>query len=237
MEIANTRQYNGHDISTIFHDVRSRKIVIFCHGYRGTSIGPSRFFVKASRILAKNGISSFRFDQYGSGNSEGDFMDSSFKDWEKTTQIITQDFLDQGYTVGLLGQSMGGATVICVGSELPAITSIVAWAPDAGVDLFYPPKNGFIEEGGQRVQSSYWQEAYDARIADRLSNVQAPMYIVQCSDDEYVSAENHEAIERNARPNHDVEMYNGYKHSAWTYEQAEGIINKSVQFLIRSLEA
>ena len=74
-ELIKSRSINSHDVSTVFHDAGSKKIVIFCHGYRGTSVGPSRFFVLVAKKLAEAGISSLRFDQYGSGNSEGDFLD------------------------------------------------------------------------------------------------------------------------------------------------------------------
>lgn len=76
-ETTQDQNFNGHSIATAFHDANSKNIVIFCHGYRGTSAGPNRFFVTAARQLAKRGISSLRFDQYGCGNSEGDFIGGS----------------------------------------------------------------------------------------------------------------------------------------------------------------
>jgi len=123
MKQVQTQHYNGHNIATAFHDAHSNKVVIFCHGYRGTSVGPSRLFVQAARKLAANGISSLRFDQYCSGNSDGDFINSSFNDWVATTTKIAEDYLSRGYETALFGQSMGAATVICVSS---AITNIVA---------------------------------------------------------------------------------------------------------------
>ena len=86
-----TEEFNGHKIATVFHDGGNKRIVIFCHGYRGTSIGPSRFFVRAADKLASEGISSLRFDQFGSGNSEGDFFYSSFNDWLSTTKEIAKE--------------------------------------------------------------------------------------------------------------------------------------------------
>lgn len=77
-EITQDQNFNGHRIATAFHDANTKSIVIFCHGYRGTNAGPNRFFVTVAHQLAEQGISSLRFDQYGSGNSEGDFFDSSF---------------------------------------------------------------------------------------------------------------------------------------------------------------
>lgn len=235
-EIIQNQNFNGHRVATAFHDADSKSIVIFCHGYRGTSAGPNRFFVTAARQLAKQGISSLRFDQYGSGNSEGDFFDSSFIDWIETTKVISENYLKQGYRVALFGQSMGGAIVMVVGSELPNLSAIVAWSPDPNVDKFVAPENGIIEESGQIVQVRFWQEAHDAKVADKLSSIKTPMYIVQCTADEYVDEQNRNAIYKNAQPNHKVENFEGYSHSKWTYEQSKEIIDRSVNFLVQYLK-
>ena len=235
-ETTQDQNFNGHRIAIAFHDADSKSIVIFCHGYRGTSAGPNRFFMTAARQLAEQGISSLRFDQYGSGNSDGDFFDSSFLDWIKTTKEILENYLNQGYKVALFGQSMGGAAVIAVGSELPNLSAIVAWSPDPNVEKFVAPENGIIEESGQIVQARFWQEAHDAKIADKLTTVKAMMYIVQCTADEYVDEQNRNAIAKNAQPNHKVENFEGYAHSKWTFEQSKEIIDKSVNFLVQYLK-
>ncbi len=235
-EVIETRQYNSHQIATAFHDAGSQYVVVFCHGFRGVAEGPNRLFVRAARKLAAKGVSSLRFDQYGSGNSEGDFRDSSFNDWIKTTRLITHDYLQRGYKVALFGQSMGAATVICVGADTPEVVAAVAWVPDPNVDEIELPDSGYDEEGGQLVQVSFWQEAHTANVAEKLHAITAPMYIVQCTDDEYVSPENRQAVQKNAQPNHHVETFSGYKHSAWTYNQAEDIIDRSVDFLVNSFQ-
>jgi len=235
-EITQDQNFNGHRISTAFHEADSKSIVIFCHGYRGANVGPNRFFVTAARQLAEQGISSLRFDQYGSGNSEGDFFDSSFLDWVKTTKAIAENYLKQNYKVALFGQSMGGAAVIAVGSELQNLSAIVAWSPDPNVEKFFAPENGTIEENGQIVQARFWQEAHDIKVADKLSSIKTPMYIVQCTADEYVDEQNRNAIAKNAQPNHKVENFEGYSHSKWTFEQSKKIIDRSVNFLVEYLK-
>lgn len=229
-----TESYNNHRIAVSHHDTKSKSIVIFCHGYRGTAVGPSRFFVRAAQKLEEAGISSVRFDQFGSGNSEGSFFDSSFDDWLATTKAIAENYLSKGYRVALFGQSMGGATVISVGSELTTLTAVVAWVPDPNVEEFKYPESGYIEEGGQRVQAAYWQQAHDAKVADKLVNLKAPTFVVQCTDDEYVDDANRKAISDNAQLHHEVTNLEGYSHSSWTYEQAEEIIAKSTEFIIAS---
>lgn len=235
MESTQLQNYNKHNIATVSHDAGHKKIVIFCHGYRSSTIGPNRFFVRAARKLADHGISSLRFDQYGSGNSEGDFYDSSFNDWVATTKAIVEEYTNRGYAVALFGQSMGGSTVLAAAADLGSLRAIVSWVPDASVDDFHAPESGVIEEGGQIVRSSYWQEAHDARVGDRLPDIKVPAYIVQCTADEYVDQANREKLIKNALPQHTIENFEGYKHSSWTYEQSEDIIVKSVDFLVKHL--
>lgn len=237
-EKSSTRKINNHDIVTVETTVAGgeKNIVIFCHGYRSSSIGPNRFFVRAARKLAENSISSIRFDQYGSGNSAGDFIESSFNDWVETTKTLCYEYLDKGYRVCLFGQSMGGSTVIATSAQVSEVTAVVAWVPDGSISNSEDTDGlPYYEECGQRVGKRFWQEARNAKVAQVLSTVEKPVYIVQCSNDEYITKENQLAIIENARNNHTLEMYEEYPHSKWTYDQATAIIDKSVQFIVQHM--
>ncbi len=236
MEIINEQQFNHHKLNTVFHDAGGKKVVVFCHGFRGTSIGPSRHFVDIARQLEPLGISSFRFDQYCSGNSEGNWFASSFIDWVQTTESIVHHFLGQEYQVALFGQSMGAATVICVGSDVPGLTSFVAWVPDASIDPYQPSGTGFAEEDGQRVQDSFWTEAHAMNIPEKLKRCTMPAYIIQCGQDEYVNSKNRKAICDNTQHNHTIDYFENYKHSKWTYDEAQEVIERSITFLIKNFQ-
>src|SRR4051794_432200 len=126
---------NDRRIATVFHTARQKRIVLFCHGFRGSKIGPNRFFVPLARRLAEAGVCSLRFDQYGSGDSEGEFLKTSFEDWVTTTKTLAERYVDEGYQVGLLGQSMGGSAVIVAAATLGRrVSSVVAWVPDPSID-------------------------------------------------------------------------------------------------------
>jgi esterase/lipase len=230
-ETTQDKNLNGRRIATVLHDAGGKNIVIFCHGFHGTNIGPSRFFVRTARRLAERGISSLRFDQYGSGNSEGDFLDSRFSDWVKMIQTIAEDYMKNGYRVALFGQSMGGSAAIVAAAALPKLSALVAWAPDPNIDKFAGVEDEITEEGGQRVRTRFWQEAHDAHVAETFALLKAPAYIVQCTADAYVNKENRDALIKNAQPHHSVENLEGYAHAIWTYDQSEEIIEKSVRFL------
>ena len=80
--------FNGHRLATAAREVAGNRIVICCHGFGGSKDGPSGgLFVDLAASLAEAGVSSLRFDQYGSA-SEGRFEDSSFADWVATTRGI-----------------------------------------------------------------------------------------------------------------------------------------------------
>jgi esterase/lipase len=232
MESTETITVNNHKIAVAKIDCDTKDIVIFCHGYRDNSTGPNRFFVRAARQLAAAKISSLRFDQFGSGNSGGDFVESSFNDWVTSTIALINWYTSKGYRISLFGQSMGASTTIMAASKTKVIAG-VAWVPDASVDTFVEPETGMLEECCQIVSASFWREAHNAHIAEMLNQVNNPMLIIQCENDEYVSAENQHAITDNAQTNHKVTLLPGLSHSSWTYDESSTIINDSVNFLLR----
>src|SRR3989337_881522 len=114
-----------------------RKIVIMSHGFGGSSIGPKRAFVDFSRILNQNGYSTLRFDQPNSGNSEGDYLNTSYNEWVDTIVYFASKYLNLNYKVALLGQSMGGAAVVIASSRLgDKIPCLLLWVPGVHEDDF-----------------------------------------------------------------------------------------------------
>lgn len=188
-EILFRTEISGRSVACAHHDAAGDTTVIFCHGFRGEKTGPNRTFVRAARQLADRGVSSLRFDQYGSGDSDGDFLESRFDDWVETIVALSREYLERGQRIALFGQSMGASAVICAAATLPA------------------------------------------DVVQHLTRVSAPSYLVFGTDDEYVSTENREALVAAAGPNVAIDVFSGYPHSAWTTEQAEGIIQRSVRFL------
>jgi pimeloyl-ACP methyl ester carboxylesterase len=225
----------GRSIACARHEAAGAATVLFSHGFRGEKTGPNRTFVRAARKLAAAGVSSLRFDQYGSGDSDGDFLESRFTAWIDTIRALARRELNAGRRVALFGQSMGASATICAVAGLP-IDAVVAWVPDANIDEFTPGPGGFVEEGRQRVGNAFWQEAYAADVAQHLAEISAPTYLVFGTADEYVSTENREALLEVAGPNVTIDTFDGYSHSAWTAEQAEDIIDRSVSFLTTHLE-
>ncbi|MEX2245658.1 MAG: alpha/beta fold hydrolase [Dehalococcoidia bacterium] len=228
------RDFNGHRIATAFHDAGGRNLVVFCHGFKGVKTGPSRYFVRAARVLAERGISSLRFDQYGSGDSEGEFEDSSFIDWIATARAIVEHHMGAGYRVALFGQSMGGSAAIAVAADVPGVTALVAWSPGANFEPFVPSATGFQEEDGQIVRDGYWREAHEARIAEKFAVMTMPAYIVVGTADHLGGESNRRALIDRAKPQHQVHVIEGLAHSAWPAAQAKAIIEASCGLLVEA---
>lgn len=88
-------------------------VVAAFHGFEGTRMGSSSFFVALSRSLAKAGFASVRFDFLGSGESEGEFSDMTVsRELEDARRILEwtagQPGID-GSRTALLGHSMGAS--------------------------------------------------------------------------------------------------------------------------------
>ena len=54
-------------------------VVVICHGLGGNKIGQFQYNVLFSEMLAEYGIASVRFDFRGSGDSEGEFAETTLE--------------------------------------------------------------------------------------------------------------------------------------------------------------
>lgn len=106
---------NNIKLCGILYQSNNKKIVIMCHGIRGNKEECGSFTYLAGK-LKKIGYSSFRFDFYGHGESQG-------KDYEMT---ISKEIVDLESTIKML-QSKGYEDFILVGGSFGA--SIVSLFP------------------------------------------------------------------------------------------------------------
>lgn len=84
--------------------------VVFCHGFTGHRLGPGYLFVRLSRELAAEGVSSLRFDFAGSGESDGRFADMTVdtmqSDLLAAVRLVRRRYAPSSLV--LLGHSLGG---------------------------------------------------------------------------------------------------------------------------------
>ena len=208
------------------------------HGFRGSSTGPARTFVDFARKLVTEGYSTLRFDQPNSANSEGDYVDSSFKEWVDTITFLSSKYLKEGYKVGLLGQSMGAtATIIAANKRelFNKIPCVILWVPDPETDFKKDP-NQISEEGGQKYKNSFWQEAKEMDFFGCLDKYQGGIHLVYGENDHFVSQDlRNETIKRVQQKDQPVLILPGQEHSPWTFDSAQRVYKEEIEFLKKHL--
>jgi pimeloyl-ACP methyl ester carboxylesterase len=235
--INNQQVFCVHDYAT----EDSNKIVVFSHGFRSSSLGPARQFVQFSRLLNRNGIEAFRFDQPKSGNSQGKYVNSSFNEWIATTTTITEDLLRQGYQVALMGQSMGATCsgVVSADPELQhKLKALLLWVPDPKSKIKVDPEKIYVE-GGQQYRGVFWEEAKKADLIGCLKKFDKRIHLVYGENDRYVKKELRElTIDTiSKKKNGEVMVLEGEDHSPWSSEHVDQVFNAELSLLKKAFSA
>lgn len=204
------------------------------HGFRSSKIGPSRYFVDLARRLADRGVSSFRFDQPGSGDSQGAFQDSSFNTWVDTIEHAVRMRESEGYRVALLGQSMGGRAALAAAARLGAtINGLALWSPAPLLRADYSTVEGeWAEEEGQRVRWDFWREAAQADFLDLYQHLAVPAYIVYGTSDTLISVEEMQTVAGARKEGDTIRIIQGLPHSAWPLPQRDEILTETAETLV-----
>lgn len=204
MEIPVVFGREGHKLVGMLHivDCKVKKpgVVLF-HGFTGNKIEPHRLFVKIGRRLASSGINVLRFDFYGSGDSEGEFIEMTFSG-EVEDALTAVDFLKQQTyidpsRIGILGLSMGGAIASYVAGRRDDVKSTVLLSAVADlsplaerVKTQYPEEklksDGFVDYSGWQLSLRFIEELPDIHPADKIRCFNGPVLIVHGSNDEVV---------------------------------------------------
>lgn len=228
---------DGESIAVAFHDAgagRPRRVVVMAHGFHGDKAGGSRHFVDLARELSRVGVSTLRFDQPGSGDSSGSFEDASFDTWVATIEHFARRLHAAGYTVALLGESMGGVATMAAAARLgECIRGIALWSPDPLLNAGDPPpQDGRMpEEGGQRVSWHYWREAVALDFLDACRRLTVPAYIVFGTADHLIPVAAMRQVESLCKPGDRIRVIEDLPHSAWPVAGRDEIFRETLEAL------
>lgn len=192
--------------------------VVFLHGYTGTRMGDHCILVKAARDLCRAGYACFRFDFRGSGESEGEFVDTTL-DGEISDALAALEFIkdfkgiDQN-RIGLVGMSLGGSVGACVGARA-RVKSLALWSPWAFIEYlverggeivkdpyaWLPPnfkdairKKGRVDIGGHMRGKAFFESLAVTDPLREISKYEGPVLIIHGSEDQVVSPTNSEYL-------------------------------------------
>ena len=232
-----SEEFRGKRIAAVLHRAGPgpRPIVVMAHGFCSSKIGPSRNFVVLARELARAGVSTFRFDQPGSGDSQGLFDDSSFVEWIDAIEHFARRCAGDGSPVALLGQSMGGGAAMVAAARLgDSIRALALWS--AGPEA--PAGDGddeWVEEQGQRVRAEFWREASSIDSLGAYRGLAVPVHFVFGTDDHLIPLVAVRAVEAARKPGDVVRVVEGLAHSAWPEPHRAQILRETREFLVRAL--
>jgi len=208
------------------------------HGFRGSSVGPARTFVDFEHLLVANEISVLRFDQPNSGNSSGDYLDSSFNEWVNTISYFSKKYLDAGYRVALFGQSMGATAVMAATSKIELkgrIPCIILWVPDPKTD-YDEAINEIYEENGQKYRGIFFEEAKNTDFFRCLKEFNGYIHLVYGEKDRFISQElRNQVIDQVKLKNQPVIVLKNQDHSPWDYDVIQPVYLEELKLIKDSL--
>ncbi|KAK3014721.1 hypothetical protein RJ639_008391 [Escallonia herrerae] len=227
----------GENLVGLLHETGSMGIVILCHGFRATK--EHETIVNLAVALEKKGISAFRFDFAGNGESEGSFQFGNY--WREADDLhaVIEHFKGKNRVIpAILGHSKGGNVVVLYASKYHDIPTVVnvsgRYNLERGIEerlgrdfLQRIKKDGFIDVTSKTGQVYF--RVTEEGLIDRLNTNmhEASLRIdkgcrvltVHGSADEVIPVE--DAFEfAKLIPNHKLHVIEGANHG-YTSHQAE----------------
>ncbi|XP_024979576.1 uncharacterized protein LOC112516644 [Cynara cardunculus var. scolymus] len=161
------RNNHGEKLVGLLHEAGSTEIVILCHGFQSTK--DSNTVVNLVSALEKEGISAFRFDFAGNGESEGSFQYGNYRREADDLHSVIQHFNGVNrVTSAILGHSKGGNVVLLYASKYHDVKCVI------NVCGRYNTKGG-VEE---RLGKGFLQKVKQDGFIDVKANTGAVLYRV-----------------------------------------------------------
>ncbi|XP_059633117.1 uncharacterized protein LOC132275931 isoform X2 [Cornus florida] len=115
---------NSEKLVGILHETGSTEIVILCHGFRDSK--ENNTMVSLAVALENEGISAFRFDFAGNGESEGSFQFGNYWREAEDLHAVIQHFSGANRPISaILGHSKGGNVVLLYASKYHDVRTVV----------------------------------------------------------------------------------------------------------------
>lgn len=185
-------------------DDTTKPMIILCHGFSAGKEG--RTYVRLEEILNGKGISTFRFDFFGHGESGGKFEEITTSEAIDDVLNAIKSIKDLGYKkIGLVGSSFGGMASIFAASRSEGLHVLALKSPVSDYksmsetrrseqELEDWKEKGFIEFEGpdgetRRVNYSFYEDAEKVDAYEAARKINIPALIVHGDADETVPIE------------------------------------------------
>lgn len=143
----------GEKLVGILHDAGSPELVVLCHGFQSTK--EYKIMVNFAAALEKEGISTFRFDFSGNGESEGSFQFANYAGEVEDLRSVVEYFMGSNRsTIAVLGHSKGGDDVVLYASKFHDIPAVI------NLSGRYDLKRGIEERLGKDIWERLKKDGY-----------------------------------------------------------------------------
>ncbi|KAG6772596.1 hypothetical protein POTOM_024013 [Populus tomentosa] len=127
---------HGEKLSGILHETGSKQLVIVCHGFQSSK---ERIpMVNLAAALEKEGISAFRFDFAGNGESEGSFQYGNYRREAEDLRAVVQHFRRENRVISAV---IGHSKAVCWHLNIHSMASLIQdYIAGGNVVLLYASK-------------------------------------------------------------------------------------------------
>lgn len=170
--------------------------VLYCHGFGGNKIGKFRLAVRQAERLAQAGIASLRIDFRGSGDSEGEFADTTIQTQLEDARVALEYLHNLPHidpdNIAILARSLGGAIATQLASEFTPIKALALWCPLFDAKPWLMKHKGKTNEFlfmGQPLSQECISQFAQLDTAKPLSQLDStPMLLVRAGQDEILDS-------------------------------------------------
>ena len=236
----------GNQLVGMLHSGNAENVAILCHGFTGNKSENKRLFVEAARDFALNNIDAFRFDFYGSGDSAGEFAETTISHNIQNLKDAIQLMRDKGYKkIAILGLSMGGATAI-LSAPLNNVDLLVTWSSVPDMKKLFDnyvrnlphdlPNLDVHEYDGWEINRRFWEDGITHDVLSALKSVTIPKLIVQGTEDSPLFVEGFHAFRKVVVPPADFMEIPDAGHTFQTPKHRRQVIRQTLIWLRRRFE-
>ncbi|RLN24482.1 uncharacterized protein C2845_PM07G13450 [Panicum miliaceum] len=117
---------HGENLVGLLHHTGTNKVVVLCHGF--TASKDDGIIVDLAAAITKRGISVFRFDFSGNGESEGEFQYGNYrKEADDLHSVVSYLYQEKYDVAAVVGHSKGGDVVVLYASiynDVPMVVNL-----------------------------------------------------------------------------------------------------------------
>lgn len=226
---------------------KERPIIILCHGFSTSK--NSHTYVRLQEILNNHGISTFRFDFFGHGESGGSFEEITISEAVDNILSAIKFLKELGYSeIGLVGGSFGGIASIMAASRMNDLLILALKSPISNYEEMATKPEENLEEWKKKgykyyisgdgkefkLNYTFFEDSKNNNGYEAARKIKIPTLIVHGDKDESIPIEQSKktaSLIKNCK----LEIIKGADHRYSSPEHFEKMLNFISKFIIESL--